>query len=101
MFGGGINDLSSSWKIIWTSNEEVRRMLARESNWAFDTSRSGSVSIGELASVVREGGTVWLNWQPAQTGNPIPYTFDYDAYGVSIGVGTVVQVTFSPKSSLN
>jgi outer membrane protein OmpA-like peptidoglycan-associated protein len=101
MFGGGINHLSSSWKIIWTSNEEVRRMLARESNWAFDTSRSGSVSIGELASVVREGGTVWLNWQPAQTGNPIPYTFDYDAYGVSIGVGTVVQVTFSPKSSLN
>jgi outer membrane protein OmpA-like peptidoglycan-associated protein len=77
-------------------------LSARPSTWAFETSRSLSFSVGTWATLSKEGGTIWLNKQETldKKENAIPYSFDYDAIGAGVGVGTL-PVSFGPKSAPN
>ena len=77
-------------------------LTARPSSWVFDTSRSLTVSIGSWATLTREDGTIWLKKQRTldDDQNAIPYSFNYGAVGVGIGVGKL-PVSFRPKSFPN
>jgi outer membrane protein OmpA-like peptidoglycan-associated protein len=77
-------------------------LTARPSTWAFESSRSLNISAGSWATISKEGGTIWLNKQETldKKENAIPYSFDYDAIGVGVGLGTL-PVSFGPKSAKN